>query len=49
MKKILIAIIFCSFSGVFAQKFPVSSISADMKEKAHAVVREHKTMFTVKT
>ena len=48
MKKTIFFLIFLSFSSVFAQKYPVSAIPTDLKEKAHAVVREHKTSFFVK-
>ncbi len=48
MKNPLFYFFLLSFSSVFAQKFPVSTISAELKEKAHAVVREHKTSFLVK-
>lgn len=48
MKKTLIFLVTLSFSSVFAQKYPVSSIPTELKEKAHAVVREHKTSFIVK-
>ncbi|GGD54862.1 hypothetical protein GCM10011514_18800 [Emticicia aquatilis] len=48
MKKALLFLVTLSFSSVFAQKYPVSTIPAELKEKAHAVVREHKTSFIVK-
>ena len=48
MNKYLILILFLPISAVFAQKYPVSAISAELKEKAHAVIREHKTFFSVK-
>ena len=48
MKKLAFYLPIFAISSVFAQKYPVSAIPADLKEKAHAVVREHKTTFTVK-
>lgn len=48
MKKTLLFLVTLSFPSVFAQKYPVSAIPAELKEKAHAIVREHKTSFIVK-
>ncbi len=48
MKKLTFYLPIFAISSVFAQKYPVSAIPAELKEKAHAVVREHKTTFTVK-
>lgn len=44
--RLMASTLFCT--GLYAQKYPASAISADIKAKAHLVVRDFKTTFTVK-
>lgn len=48
MKKLLLHLFILFYSSTFAQKYAVSAIPDELKEKAHAVVREYKTSFFVK-